>query len=215
MTDQWSFSAFAASLKLLRYETRTTIRRGNWEGYRSWANNSREVTQYFLDRISKLNGQLNCFVHVDPEQALGDAAAAEPAHRGWPAESFTAGRSADCAERYSVYARRADHLRLAHVGQLSPPYDAGVVERLKQAGLVLIGKTNLDEFAMGGSTRPASLVHQNPWDLTRTAGGSSGGSAVALSAGLVPLAIGTDTGGSVRQPAAFCGVLGMKRLRSR
>ncbi len=82
---------------------------------------SREVTQYFLDRISKLNGQLNCFVHVDPEQALGDAAAADQRiAAGQPNLSPLAG-SADCAERYSVYARRADHLRLAHVGQLSPP----------------------------------------------------------------------------------------------
>lgn len=172
---------------------------------------SRRVTEYFLDRVDALDADLNAFVHVDRPAALAQAESADQRiARGDVGLSSLAGvpislKDVLCVEgvRTTCGSRMLENYR--------PPYDATVVERLRTAGLVLLGKTNMDEFAMGGSTETSIFGStKNPWDRKRTAGGSSGGAAASLAAGLVPLAIGSDTGGSVRQPAAFCGVLGLK-----
>ncbi len=176
---------------------------------------SREVTQYFIDRIEQQNPSVNAFVRVDPDVALADAEQVdkrldEAARGGQPLASTLAGVPISLKDILCVKgipttcgSRMLENYR--------PPYNSTVVERLRAAGLVLLGKTNLDEFAMGGSTETSMFgATRNPWNTQLTAGGSSGGAAVSVAAGMVPLALGTDTGGSVRQPAAFCGVLGLK-----
>ena len=182
-----------------------TLRRGLDAGEYS----ARELAQDALTRIEAANPELNCFITINGEQALAAADAADAriaAGRAGPLTGIpiahkdlfcTAGVATTCASRM--------------LAEFTSPYDATVVARLADAGGVSLGKTNMDEFAMGASNETSWFgPAHNPWRRGRTPGGSSGGSAAAVAAGLVPLATGTDTGGSIRQPAAFCGVTGLK-----
>jgi aspartyl-tRNA(Asn)/glutamyl-tRNA(Gln) amidotransferase subunit A len=176
---------------------------------------SREVTQAHLDRIEAVDGAVHAFLHVSAERALEQADAVDRA--------IAAGIDADGAPlsplagvplalKDIVVQRGVPTTAGSRIleGWL-PPYDATVTTRLLEAGVVILGKTNLDEFAMGSSTENSAYgPSRNPWDLTRIPGGSGGGSAAALAAFEAPLAIGTDTGGSIRQPAAVTGTVGAK-----
>ena len=168
---------------------------------------SAELCQYLLDRIN--TSQINAFIDVNPEQALQAAAEADRI-RASGSDSPLLGipmahKDIFCTNgiRTSCGSRMLENF--------IPPYDATVVEKLAAAGMVCLGKTNMDEFAMGSSNENSFFGPvSNPWDTTRVPGGSSGGSAAAVAARLVPVTTGTDTGGSIRQPAAFCGITGIK-----
>jgi len=171
---------------------------------------STELTGAFLERIERLDGRVGVFLRVDRDAALEQAAAVDRKRgegkrlgrlAGLPVAVkdvlCTEGEPTTCASRI--------------LERFRPPYDATAVAALKRADAVLIGKTNMDEFAMGGSTENSAFqLTRNPWDLERIPGGSSGGAAACVAAGMAPLSVGTDTGGSIRQPAALCGVTGMK-----
>ena len=162
-----------------------------------------------LERIEALDGRVGAFLEVAPEEALAEARAADSrvaAGEDLPLAGvpmaikdnmWVAGREATCASRILQGFR--------------PPGDSTAVSRLRQAGAVFVGRSNMDEFAMGSSTENSAIqLTRNPWDLERIPGGSSGGSAAAVAAGMVPGALGSETGGSIRQPAACCGVVGFK-----
>ena len=168
-----------------------------------------ELTTLFLDRIDALNPTLNAFITVDHDGALAAARAADARLAAGTAGPLTgipiAHKDVFCTE--GVRTTCASKMLENFVS----PYDAHVVGQLKAAGAVMLGKTNMDEFAMGSSNENTFFgAARNPWDTTRVTGGSSGGSAVAVAARLSPMATGTDTGGSVRQPAALTGVTGIK-----
>ncbi|MGM0914026.1 MAG: Asp-tRNA(Asn)/Glu-tRNA(Gln) amidotransferase subunit GatA [Pseudomonadota bacterium] len=170
---------------------------------------SRELTEHLLGRIERLDGTLNSFITVTPEQALAAADAADAARARGEAGPLTglpvAIKDLFCTD--GVLTTAGSKMLENFVA----PYDACVVERLKAAGTVSLGKANLDEFAMGSSNENSAFgAVKNPWDTSAVPGGSSGGSAAAVAAGLAPAAMGTDTGGSIRQPAAFCGITGLK-----
>ena len=171
---------------------------------------SREVTQAHLDRIAAVEGDVHAFLHVSGERALAQADAVDRAVAAGEVASPLAGvplALKDIVVQQGVPTTAGSKILEGWL----PPYDATVTTRLLDAGVVILGKTNLDEFAMGSSTENSAYgPSRNPWDLTRIPGGSGGGSAAALAAFEAPLAIGTDTGGSIRQPAAVTGTVGTK-----
>lgn len=168
-----------------------------------------EVAEAFLKRIDELDKNLGCFLTVDPEATIESARAAEEKINAGEAGPLTGVPVAIKDNMSTLGVRTTCASRI--LSDYVPPYDATAVLKLKANGCIFLGKTNLDEFAMGTSTEfSAYQLTRNPWDTERSPGGSSGGSAAAVAAELAPLALGSDTGGSIRQPAALCGVLGFK-----
>jgi aspartyl-tRNA(Asn)/glutamyl-tRNA(Gln) amidotransferase subunit A len=169
-----------------------------------------ELTQCYLDRIAAHDRQIGAYLHVDRDRALQQAEASDARRRSGASIGLLEGLP--IAIKDVVCESGAPTTCASKMLQkLVSPYDAHVVERLRQAGAVLLGRTNMDEFAMGSSCENSAFqVTRNPWDMERTPGGSSGGSAAAVGGRLAPLALGSDTGGSIRQPAAFCGIVGLK-----
>ena len=168
-----------------------------------------ELTKAHLDQIEKVDGKVKAFLHVDQDGALAQAKAAD--------ELLATGKAAPLTgvplALKDVFAQKGIPTTCGSkiLQGWKPPYDATLVTNLKKNGIVILGKTNMDEFAMGSSTENSAYgPTHNPWDLTRIPGGSGGGSAAALAAFEAPLSIGTDTGGSIRQPAAVTGTVGVK-----
>ncbi|HET8578372.1 MAG TPA: Asp-tRNA(Asn)/Glu-tRNA(Gln) amidotransferase subunit GatA [Methylomirabilota bacterium] len=190
------------STSLTLHELGAQLRRG--------AVSSTEATEAYLRRIEALDPQVRAFLTVTREDALRQAAEADA--------RFKAGQPLGPLDGVPIALKDVLCTRGIRttcgskiLENFVPPYDATVVERLRRAGTVVLGKLNMDEFAMGSSTENSGyFATRNPWDLGRVPGGSSGGSAAAVSADMATATLGTDTGGSIRQPAAFCGTVGLK-----
>lgn len=169
-----------------------------------------ELTKYFLERAKQSNAELNAFVTITDEEALREAGLADE-YIASPGENpFLCGVPYAAKDLFATKGVRTTASSKI-LDQYKPPYDSTVIAKIKEQKGVLIGKTNLDQFAHGSSTETSAYgPTKNPWDKTRIPGGSSGGSAAAVAAGLVPWALGTETGGSIRQPSSLCGVSGWK-----
>ncbi|MFM7873709.1 MAG: amidase, partial [Actinomycetota bacterium] len=169
-----------------------------------------ELTKAHLARIDEVDDKVKAFLHVDKEGALKQAENVDARRKAGEKLSPLAGvplALKDVMVQKGIPTTCGSKM----LEGWRPPYDSTVVARLKSAGIIILGKTNMDEFAMGSSTEnSAYFPTHNPWDLTRIPGGSGGGSSAALAAFEAPLAIGTDTGGSIRQPAAVTGTVGVK-----
>jgi len=169
-----------------------------------------EITRSFLDRIEEVEPSVNAFITLSPTAAMETAVGVDKRrHRGDKLHPLA---GVPVAVKDNLCTNNMLTTCASKVlDNFIPPYSATVVTALHEAGMPLLGKTNMDEFAMGSSTENSAFqVTRNPWDTERVPGGSSGGSAAAVAAGMAPLALGSDTGGSVRQPASFCGVLGLR-----
>ena len=168
-----------------------------------------ELTEQYLDRIEKSDKEINSYITVCKENALADAKKAQEVIDSGNSGAFT-GLPISVKDNIctlGVKTTCASHM----LDDFIPPYNATVMEKLKKDNIVMLGKTNMDDFAMGGSSQTSYFGGvKNPYDLTRVTGGSSGGAAASVSADLCAAALGSDTGGSVRQPASFCGVTGLK-----
>ncbi len=168
-----------------------------------------ELTEQYLDRIENSDKEINSYITVCKENALADAKKAQEVIDSGNSGAFT-GLPISVKDNIctlGVKTTCASHM----LDDFIPPYNATVMEKLKKDNIVMLGKTNMDEFAMGGSSQTSYFGGvKNPYDLTRVTGGSSGGAAASVSADLCAAALGSDTGGSVRQPASFCGVTGLK-----
>ena len=170
---------------------------------------ARTVCETFLDRADAAQNELNAFTVILRDAALAQATAVDQHLNEWR-ERPLLGIPVTVKDVICTHGAATTGASRILAG-FDPPYDATVVRRLRDAGAVIIGKTNCDEFAMGSSTEHSAYgVTRNPWDLERVPGGSSGGAAAAVAARLAPVSIGSDTGGSIRQPAAFCGIVGLK-----
>jgi len=168
-----------------------------------------ELTRIYLDRIARLNAKINAYITVDPEKSLAQARAADELRASGKSGPLTgiplAQKDIFCAKSWLTTCGSK------MLGNFVSPYDATVIERFNAAGAVVLGKTNMDEFAMGSSNETSHYgVVRNPWNVECVPGGSSGGSAAAVAALLAPAATGTDTGGSIRQPASLCNLTGLK-----
>ncbi|MFS8819569.1 Asp-tRNA(Asn)/Glu-tRNA(Gln) amidotransferase subunit GatA [Synechococcus sp. W60.1] len=169
-----------------------------------------EIAREYLERLAQLEPQLKSFITVTEELALQQAKAVDARIRAGEEIGPLAGIPLAVKDNLCTQGIRTTCASRMLEGFI-PPYESTVTARLAAAGMVTVGKTNLDEFAMGSSTENSAFQRTaNPWDLTRVPGGSSGGSAVAVAADQAVVALGSDTGGSIRQPAAFCGVVGLK-----
>lgn len=180
------------------------------KGYKQKKFTVKEIVKAYIDRIQELDNNINSFITLCEEEALKEAEELDEKLEKGESIGFLGGIPVAIKDNICTRGIRTTCASKI-LEDFIPPYDATVVKKLKSAGAIIIGKTNMDEFAMGSSTENSGFkATKNPWDLSKVPGGSSGGSAAALASGFAPLTIGSDTGGSIRQPAAFCSAVGLK-----
>lgn len=178
--------------------------------FRTGEINARDLAEQTLAAIAARDGAIGAFLHVDREDALQQAERLDEKRRSGQSLGLLAGLPVAIKD---VLCTRGQPTTCGSrmLKDFKPPYDAHVIERLRAADAILIGRTNLDEFAMGSSSENSAFQQtKNPWDTTRTPGGSSSGSAACVAARMTPVSLGSDTGGSIRQPAGLCGIMGLK-----